>query len=368
MRITVVGCGAGAFATAVDLTMKGHCVTLYVSKAHSKNFDDIRDDKILNYYVHDALDPVKVHIHNITDDPALAFENPDIIFVVTPTFAHEDVAQDMLNYVGGDDIIVLSPGSTGGSLVFRKVFDEGKEDVSDIPKLGEIHTLPYTARKKGTDGVHVTLDVDYLLFAAMPAIYNEEIYDMVKDLYPAVTLCADVFETGLNNGNATTHPAPMVLNAGKIEYYGKHSHYAEGITPSVGRVIQAIDDERKMICRAFGYSELDIKDRLYKMGYCPRKKTVYECITDDLSVFSPISGPDTLDNRYLTEDAPYSLVAMSTIASLKNIKTPLMDSVVCLAGALMGHDYMKEGRTRSAMGLDGLSLDGVMNFLKTGKK
>lgn len=366
MKVTVVGCGAGAFATAADLTLKGHKVSLYVSEAHAKNFDDIRDDRVIKYYNHDSLDPMRVRIDKITNDPCEAFENPDIILVVTPTFAHEDVARDMADYVGSDDVIILSPGSTGGALVFRRVFDEMKP--GGIPKLAEIHTLPYTARKKGTDGVHVMLDVDYLLFAAMPAIYNEQIYDMVRYLYPSVILCADVFETGLNNGNATTHPAPMVLNAGKIEYYGKHSHYSEGITPSVGQVIQAIDDERKAICRAFGYNELDIKDRLYKMGYCPLKETVYECITDEMSVFSPISGPDTLNNRYLTEDAPYSLVAMSNIAGIKNIKTPLMDSVVYLAGALMGHDYMHEGRTRASMGIDGMSVDGVMSFIRTGKK
>ena len=87
-----------------------------------------------------------------------------------------------------------------------------------------------------------------------------------------------------------------------------------------------------------------------------------------MSVFSPISGPDTLDNRYLTEDAPYSLVAMSSIADIKGVRTPLMDSVVYLAGALMGHDYMHEGRTKASMGIDGMSADEVMTFLKTGKK
>ena len=366
MKITVVGCGAGAFATAADLSRKGHDVTLYVSKAHSKNFDDIRDSKVIRYYDNENVDGINVSLYNVTDEPDIAFAEHDIIFVVTPTFAHESIAYEMTDYVNRNDVVVLSPGSTGGALVFRRVFDDTIP--GNAPKLAEIHTLPYTARKKGTDAVRVTLYVDYLLFAAMPAMYNHDIYHIVKELYPSIIMCHDVLETGLNNGNATTHPAPMVLNAGKIEYYGKHKHYAEGITPSVGNVVQAIDDERKNICYAFGYRELDIKDRLYLMGYCPLKRTVYECINDEKSVFPPIGGPDTLNNRYLTEDAPYSLVAMSSIASIKGIPTHLMDSVVYMAGALMGHDYMHEGRTLASMGLDSLNADEVLTFVMTGKK
>lgn len=366
MNITVVGCGAGAFATAADLSRKGHDITLYVSKDHSKNFDDIRDSRIIRYFDLDNPEGIDVSLSKVTDDPAVAFAKHDIIFVVTPTFAHESIAYELTDYVGSDDIVVLSPGSTGGALVFRRVFDDVKP--GKAPKLAEIHTLPYTARRKGTDAVRVTLYVNHLLFAAMPAMYNEDLYDIVRKLYPSIILCHDVLETGLNNGNATTHPAPMVLNAGKIEYYGKHKHYAEGITPSVGAVVQAIDDERKNICYSFGYKELDIKDRLYLMGYCPLKRTVYECINDERSVFPPIGGPDTLDNRYLTEDAPYSLVAMSSIASIKGIPTHLMDSVVYLAGALMGHDYMHEGRTLASMGLDSMNADEVSTFVMTGKK
>ena len=42
MKITVIGCGNGAFATAADLSARGHEITLYVQESHKKNFDAIR--------------------------------------------------------------------------------------------------------------------------------------------------------------------------------------------------------------------------------------------------------------------------------------------------------------------------------------
>ena len=35
MKITVIGCGHGAFAAAADLSARGHEITLYADKAHS---------------------------------------------------------------------------------------------------------------------------------------------------------------------------------------------------------------------------------------------------------------------------------------------------------------------------------------------
>ncbi len=362
MKITVIGCGNGAFATAADLSGRGHEVTLYVQEEHKKNFDAIRENKVIQCIGKGPNGPVK--IHEVTNDVELAMKDPDLIIPVLPAFAHEDVAQTIAPYVKSTDKIFLSPGSTGGALVFAKVLkDYGK---LDGVKLAEVHTLPYTARRVGQDGVNISLTMDVLYFAAFPAKYNQEMYDLIYPLYPAIQMMSDVLETGLNNGNSTTHPAPVVLNAGKIEYYKKHYHYKEGITPSVGNVVQLIDDERKRICKAFGYGEIDIKDRLYNMGYCPRKDTVYECIQGSTDVFLPLEGPNDLSGRYLVEDSSCTLVCMSNVAAAAGVKTPLMDAVVNLAGALRSEDYWNSGRTLEKIGLEGMTVEEIKDYLQNG--
>lgn len=216
--------------------------------------------------------------------------------------------------------------------------------------------------------MNISLITKVMYFAAFPAKYNQEMYDLIHPIYPNLQMMADVLETGLNNGNGTTHPAPVVLNAGKIEYYKKHYHYKEGITPSVGNVVQLIDDERKNICRAFGYQQIDIKDRLYQMGYCPRKDTVYACIQGSTDIFLPLEGPNDLNGRYLVEDGPYTLVCMASVAKIVGVQTPLMDSVVNLAAALKGEDYWTIGRTLEKIGLDGMTKEEIADYLQNGVK
>ena len=362
MKITVIGCGNGAFATAADLSARGHEITLYVQEEHKKNFDAIRETKIIKTT---GVGPVgDIAIHEITNDIEVAMNDYDLIIPVLPSFAHEDVAKTIAPYIKKGDKIFLSPGSTGGALVFAKVLRDNNK--LEGVKIAEVHTLPYTARRVGSDGVNISLITDVMYFAAFPAIYNQEMYDLIHPIYPNLKMMSDVLETGLNNGNGTTHPAPVVLNAGKIEYYKKHYHYKEGITPSVGNVIQLIDDERKNICKAFGYEEIDIKDRLFNMGYCPRKDTVYDCIQGSTDIFLPLEGPNDLNGRYLVEDAPYTLVCMSSVADAAGIDTPLMKSVVYLASALKNQDYWSVGRTLEKVGLNNMSIDQIKLYLQTG--
>lgn len=367
MRITIIGCGNGAFAAAADLSSRGHQITLYADKAHEEYFDAIREKKIIRCSGYGPNGEVR--IHEVTNDIDVALADYDLIMPIITANSHEIVAKELAPHLKDEDRILLVPGSTGGALVFAKVFRECC-DAKNL-RIAEMHTLPYACRKFGGNGkakdeVYILLEVGLLFVACLPAKYNEEMFAIAKELYPASVMCTDVLETSLNNGNATTHPAPVVLNAGKIEYYNKHNHYEEGITPSVANVIQLLDDERKAVCKSFGYAELDIKDRLYEMGYTLSKESVYDAIHSSQDVFLPLEGPNDLNGRYLIEDAPCSLAAMANIAKITGVSTPLMDAVVSLAGGLKSEDYWQTGRTLEKMGIDKLSPEELKQYLLDG--
>ena len=363
MKITIIGCGAATFAAAADLSSRGYEVTMFVGEEHAHNFDAIKDSKTIKCF---GVGPVgDVKIHNITTNIEEAFADYDLIMPVIPSFAHEEVARQIAPYIKPGDKIFINPGSTGGALVFAKVLGElGK--LKDV-RISEVHTLPYTARKVGNDGVRISLLVEFMYFAAFPAKYNQEMYDMIAPIYPNIRLVKNVLEVGMNNGNATTHAAPVVLNAGKIEYYHKNKQFSEGMTPSVCHVVQLLDDERKEICRALGFKEIDIKDRLAMMGYVERKENLYDCIQTSVDVYLPLDGPNDLHHRFIIEDVPYCMVPMAEVAKVFNIKTPMFDSIIYLASALLREDYFSTGRNLVALGLDGMSMDEVNKYLQDGR-
>ena len=216
-KICIMGGGHGAFAAAADLSLRGFQITIFEDEHFKSNVEDIMETGIIHCV---GVGPVgDAKIYKITCDLADALSDVDVIMPIAPAYAQETVAKSLLPYIKSGDKIVLTPGSTGGALIFAKVLhDNGK---LDGVRIAEMHTLPYATRKMDGCTVDIILMCKMMFFAAFPAIYNEEMYNLVKDMFPAIELVTDVLETGMNNGNAVSHPAAVVLNAGKIEYYGK---------------------------------------------------------------------------------------------------------------------------------------------------
>jgi len=361
-KITIIGIGNGALTAAADLTLRGFDVTLYANKRYEKRLKPIMDSQKI------TLTGVGVNgearLHKITTDLNDALSDVDLIMPVIPAYGFERFVDEIYEYLKPGHKIVLTPGSTGGALIISKMLHE-KNALEGIT-IAEMHTLPYACRITSPTSANILLECQKLYFAAFPAKNNEEMYKLVKQCYPAVELVQDVLETALNNGNPVSHPAPVVLNAGKIEYSkGEHYHYREGITPSVARVVEKIDKERQNICEKFGYKVIDAKDRLAMMGYAPKRETLYECYRDS-QAFSPLKGPDNLSNRYLTEDTPCSLVALANLAKVVGIKTTVMNSVINLASALMDEDYMESGVDVDDLGFTDMNLHEIKQFLQTG--
>src|SRR5690554_3525592 len=220
-KVCIIGAGNGALAAAADLTLRGFRVTLYKDQRFRANVEEIMETGVIHCIGAGPVGAAK--IYKVTYDLEEALDDIDIIMPVIPAYSQEYVARTLLPYIKPYDKIVLAPGSTGGALVFAKIFHENGK--IDRVRISEMHTLPYAARKVNNCTVKILLECKKIFFASFPSVYNEEMVELVKELYPAIELAEDVLETSLNNGNAVSHPAPVVLNAGKIEYFHQHFHY-----------------------------------------------------------------------------------------------------------------------------------------------
>ncbi|RQD72055.1 MAG: NADP transhydrogenase subunit alpha [Tindallia sp. MSAO_Bac2] len=363
LTVCIIGSGNGALAAAADLTLRGHQVNFYVNDHYRNRLKSLFEEKTIK------LDGVGetglAKLNMVTSDLAEALEDTDLIMPVLPAYTIGKLAEELADYLKPDARIVLAPGSTGGALIMaRKLYEKlGKNQI----RVSEMHSLPYAARSNGEQNeALILLECKKLYFSTFPAKYNEEMTELVKAIYPSIETVSDVLESSLNNGNPVSHPAPVVLNAGKIEYFnGEHYHYREGITPSVARVNGRIDEERLAICKALGYPAIRAIDRLYAMGYAPKRETLYECYRDS-DAFNPLKGPTSLQDRYLVEDTKCSLVALASLGDALGIDTPVMDSVIVLASTLNDEDYGETGCTVSDWGLEGKTIEEIKTFLYEG--
>ena len=83
---------------------------------------------------------------------------------------------------------------------------------------------------------------------------------------------------------------------------------------------------------------------------------------------TPIPGPDTIENRYLTEDASGGLVPWSYLGKLLGVSTPIIDSIVNIYNVIHERNWWEIGRNLEDLGLEGMSIEEIHHFLQTGKK
>jgi opine dehydrogenase len=165
--------------------------------------------------------------------------------------------------------------------------------------------------------------------------------------------------------------ATMVANAGTAENRtGGMLLWGEGATPSVVRVIEAVDDELFAIRRALGLADgRRYRDFLIAQGFAPDAgPELYEVMRASKLVlgYAP-TGPDGLRTRYITEDVPYALVLAASVGDEVGVETPVIDGLIAITSAMLGQDFRAEGRTLTSLGLAGGGAEGLRRFAETGE-
>src|SRR4029079_16163301 len=134
-----------------------------------------------------------------------------------------------------------------------------------------------------------------------------------------------------------------------------------GVTEAVGRMIEAVDNERLAIAAALGVSILSEPEIGVRQGYM--REHNYSTAHSTAPGFRGIKAQAELDHRYLTEDVGYSLVFVTDLEHRLRVPTPVMNSVVEIASVVLRRDFRAEGaRTMARMGLAGFTRDQLATY------
>ena len=351
MRVAVLGAGNGGVATAFDFAQHGHDVSLYATPEFGTNVVAVaKAGGITASGDLEGFAPVRYAGHDVE----AAVDGAQLVVVVAPTYGTEPHAEVVAPHLTEEMAVLVCPGSCAGAIAFKRA--AGLELEDDRIVVGETSTLPYAVRvtEPGVINVFLKLTTDVYL-AGLPRSGTDRLYALVSDVWPAVEKAESVFQTTLQNGNPVIHPAVTLLNAALLERTkGDFLFYEEGVTESVGRVIEAVDRERLAIAGALGVSVLSEPEIGVRQGYM--REHNYSTAYSTAPGFLGIKAQSELDHRYLTEDVGYSLVFLSDLAARLDVPTPVIDSLITLASVVLARDFRAEGvRTLKTLGLDGLS-------------
>jgi opine dehydrogenase len=360
-RIAILGAGNGGKTAAADLTLQGKRVHLFEFPEFHHNLEGLEAHRTLT-----ATGAVcgEALLERVTSSLTEALEGVDTVMVCTQALAHERVARELAPLIRPDHLLILNPGSTCGALHFAHIFR--KLGLKTLPTIIETSTLTYGCRAKGATA-EVSVKVKRVLYGALPGSAVDRVGPALEALYPGLVRGRSVLEAGLNNANPIIHPPITLLNAARIEKEGAGMRfYGDGVSPTVARMIQKLDEERMGLLRALGYPAQPDPLTCVEQGYAA-STDYFECYGKGPG-FIAFASPDTLDCRYFHEDIGMGLVMFCSLGEFLGIPTPTCEAFVRMGEVIMGIPYAAEGkRTFKALGLGGLSCGELMTFLETGQ-
>lgn len=354
MKIAIIGAGNGGQTMAGHLSMMGHEVSLYdidIKKMDVlKQLGGIQLEGCLQGYG---------KISCITTDIGEAIDGAEIIMVTTVANAHRAVAKSMAPYIKEGQVVVLNPGRTCGALVFKQALKE--EGCDKRIYLAEAQTLVYACRVIDNGHVNVIGIKDEVLLSGLPSKDTDYILKKLNPIFPCFQKADNVLTTSLENIGAMFHPCVLLFNAATIERNEMFWFYRD-MTEQVAEFIDKFDAERLAVGKAYGVDLLSVTEWI-KFAYKDTKGDTLRERMRNNPAYHDIKSPSTIFTRQLTEDIPTGVLPIMELGKVAGVSTPLLESMVCICEGLLNLDLHTNGRSLKNLGLDGMSKDGILNYI-----
>lgn len=344
MKVAVLGAGNSGCALAADYAVKGHEVTLIKTSysLHDDNFRHLTENggvMVIDEFGRESAG----RIHRVTRDIS-EVRGQDIVLICIQTGFHEDVLKRAIPFLEEGQILLINPGylstayALGLGLKKGVVVAEAESNFIDgrISSPGRF--------KAGFRNVRNPIGI-------YPVREKSWAAEKLDRLGTPFVYLKSVAEAALHNPNMIVHTVGAIMSIPRIEAAnGDYCMYHEVFTPSVWKLLEALDNEKMNILEALGYERLSYAEACKFRNSLDEKRDAKEVFFDYASMPERAKGPQSVNSRYITEDVPQGLVLMESLAKVLDIPVPVCTSLIELASAALGRDFRKEGRTLERLG------------------
>lgn len=394
MPIAVLGGGAVGKTCAADCALAGQEVRLFdmlpFAETTLRNVErtGIEIDGIQrNFYNFKRSGVAKLAM--VTTDIQKAVEGAGLIIVAMPAIGHEILFKQVIPYLEDGQVIHIFTDNYG-TLLFRKLMREMNCNRKVI--VGGWSSSPFGTRIETAGGfIFPKCGIKYraisLRGATMPMTDIDDFMETVKFLgcMDAVTYgngpvkAETVLDIGFSNINPVIHVPATLLGVSTMENWGKifgdfdktgYSMYAHALCPSICEVQYKFYQEEINLADTIG---VDL-DRYDKEDFFSRRSVLSIEYMGKGNMRLPLdeptteanTGPNSIYHRYVTEDVPIGCKIYHELGVKYGVKTPIIDSMITIASAMLGKDYFNEGYTLEYIGIDNMSKEELLAYLNEG--
>ena len=397
--VAVLGAGAVGKTIAADATLAGQEVRLYdaipfaeKSLANLEKTGIELDGIQRNLYNFKRSGLAKIEV--ITTDIAEAVKGAGHIVIAIPAFGHEPLFKSLIPVLEDGQVINIFTDNFG-TLILRKMMREAGCTTKVI--VGGWSSAPYGTRIESVGTfmlphVGVKYRAITLRGATLPMTDADDFIEASKYLsaMDAVTygdgaIKGDtVLDIGFSNINPVIHVPATLLGVSTMENWGKifgdfdktgYSMYAHALCPSICEVQYQFYNEEIKLAEGIG---VDLPRYSYESFFSRRSVLAQEYMGLDkdgkdnmiLPLDQPTteanSGPNSIHHRYCTEDVPVGCKVYHELGVQYGISTPIIDSMIVLAGAMLKKNYFEEGYSLQYLGIKDMDKETLLDYLNNG--
>lgn len=382
--VAVLGGGACAQAFAAEFTLTGHRVHLYELPQFAPTTlgPVLETTEIelggaqLNFKWFKRTGIARIHL--VTTDMGKALRGAGLIIVAIPAKGHKPFFEQMIPHLEAGQVISIFPDNFG-SLMLKQMMEEKGCRVKVI--IGGWSSMPYGVRMIEPGKLDCIMRTRELMGDALPGKDGDEFFAALKGI-PSFDGTIElkrgdtIIGVGLSNPNPVVHVPGSILNVGAMEVTamegtlgipkGKYSMYKHGMSPAVARLQFAFYQEERTIAAAMGIEMVEYReDQFYWKGSIMGME--YWVPFVDV-IMPPITGPDSVEHRYFSEDIPVGTVIRYHLARRFGVDVPVIESLIRLGSAVCRRDFLGEGVTLSQLGIDKLNKEQTIGFIREGIK
>jgi len=355
MRVSILGAGAIAYGAAAYLAQAGHDPMLWSPSGKRTAALAAGKPLVATNAIDGSFTP------RIASSCADAVQNADAVMVALPGYGHKSVLAAAAAHLRQGQPVIISSHTSFGALYLSKLL-AARGIQAPIIAWGTTLT---TGRQPSLTEVNVATVRQKIDLATVPDSGIDAGQALCTALFGERFVQRDgLLAIALSNLNPQNHLGIALLNLTRMER-GETWSQGENITPTVGRLIEALDAERLAIAKIFGLSVRTVKEH-FSLSFHVPMASVSDMNQEMHRQGRGGVGPATVNSRYVLEDVPFGLVPTILLSRLAGSPATLHASGVALFSAAYGRDLQQDNDLLPELGLERLSVETLQRLMRSG--
>jgi opine dehydrogenase len=368
IRVGIAGAGAVAFASAALVSQSGHDPMLWspsgagTSDLMPKPSSAGTPESIL------ATGAIAwTFAPRISKTAKQLVQENDVLLIALPANGHKSVFDEIAPFIRNDQQVIISSHASLGALYLAQLLRERLGDDCNVP-ITAWGTTVCTARRPSGKEVRVNTVRKSVDLCTIPQDRSQGSLELCKKLFYQVDTFRPrdgLLAISLSNLNPQNHLGIALGNISRMEK-GETWYQSLNITPTIGRLLEALDKERLDIADALDLEVKTIFEHFHLSFHVPISPSISDMNQEINAAGNDVYGPNTADSRYITEDVAFGLVPTIVLGKLVNRPASLHESGVHMVSTMYGRDFVAENDLLEALDLGQFTLEELQDAASSG--